>query len=762
GADRLDVTVAAVAASAAQSTLAVSPTTVAAGGTATATVTVKDAYGNVITNATSSAFSASTSGGSLGAFNCTLGVCTATYTAPILAGAKTISATIGGTDIGNSPATVTVTAGAAARFVIFGAATQNAGASQNITIRALDANGNVATGYTGAKNLTFSGASASPAGNDPTASATAFGTTTSVTFTAGEATGVALVLFKAETAVIAATDGSVSATGADRLDVTVAAVAASAAQSTLAVSPTSVAAGGTATATVTVRDAYGNVITNATSSAFSASTSGGSLGAFNCTLGVCTATYTAPILAGAKTISATIGGTDIGNSPATVTVTAGAAARFVILGAATQVAGASQNITIRALDANGNIATSYTGAKTLTFSGASVSANSNAPTIGSTAFGTGTSVTFASGEATLVAMTLYTAETAVIATTDGSVSATSTDRLTVTVSADNASPVVTDITAAPTSIVANGTSESTLSITLKDAYGNATASVASPGTVVLVKSAGTGTLLGSLTNAGGGVYTQQVQSPAAAGSGTFAATLNGTQTTNTATVTYESAGGVLSRVVCTTSQPAGQSAASSTTVNLCSNATAGDLEIVTLALDGTDDLSAPASGGADGTWVKIASTLQTTGSGGNKPMLLILYARRYAAGLNRVVTFTAGTNHKWSVDMVTLQSSGVALPSAADVSVANNSTGAALSIASPFTATADNTVLYHVFANSGTGATATITPNTSLTTLGTNNTGGTSSLSFLEIVANTVTAPTRSFTSSVSANTVLIRLVVRP
>ena len=53
-------------------------------------------------------------------------------------------------------------------------------------------------------------------------------------------------------------------------------------------------------------------------------------------------------------------------------------------------------------------------------------------------------------------------------------------------------------------------------------------------------------------------------------------------------------------------------------------------------------------------------------------------------------------------------------------------------------------------------------PSTSLTTLGTNNTGGTSSLSFLEILANTVTAPTRSFTSSVSANSVLIRLVVRP
>jgi hypothetical protein len=186
----------------------------------------------------------------------------------------------------------------------------------------------------------------------------------------------------------------------------------------------------------------------------------------------------------------------------------------------------------------------------------------------------------------------------------------------------------------------------------------------------------------------------------------------------------------------------------------------GDLEIVTLALDGVDDVVAPTAP-TDGNWVKISSTLQSSGSGGNKAMLLVLYARRYAAGNSRSVTFTAATNHKWSVDMVTFVSSGTAVPSGTDIVVGQNTTGAGLSTPG-LTAGADNTVLYYVMANSLTGNLATPTPN-GLTVLANNNTGGTSSASFMELLATSGdVAPVRTWVNTKTANTVIVQLLVRP
>jgi hypothetical protein len=381
------------------------------------------------------------------------------------------------------------------------------------------------------------------------------------------------------------------------------------------------------------------------------------------------------------------------------------------------------------------------------------------PSINTVSFGTGTAVTFTNGVATAT-LQLFAEETAVIATTDATISASGTDRLTVVVTADNASPVVSDLQASPATITADGVTTSVLTLQLKDAYGNPTANVASPGTVVLTQSAGTGTLLADFTNAGGGVYTQTVQSAATAGSGTFNVQLNGVVGTQAAVVTYVAAGGPLSRLVCTLSQAAAQSAASNTTVTLCSNTAVGDLEIVTLALDGVDDVSAP-TGVNDGTWVKISSTIQSSGSGGNKSMLLVLYARRYAAGNTRSVTFTAATQHKWSVDMVTFVSSGTSVPSGGDIVVSQNTSGSGLTTPG-LTAAAANTVVYYVMGNSLTGNLATPTPN-GLTLLANNNTGGTSSASYMELLVNAAdVAPARTWTNTKTANTVLLQLLVRP
>jgi hypothetical protein len=102
------VAVIASVAAASKSTLAVNATTIAVSGTATVTVVVKDQFGNVVDTATPAAFVLTPTNGTLGAVTCTLGSCTATFT-PTAAGAASISAKIGGTEILFSPIALTIT-----------------------------------------------------------------------------------------------------------------------------------------------------------------------------------------------------------------------------------------------------------------------------------------------------------------------------------------------------------------------------------------------------------------------------------------------------------------------------------------------------------------------------------------------------------------------------------------------------------------------------------------------------------------------------
>jgi hypothetical protein len=125
------------------------------------------------------------------------------------------------------------------------------------------------------------------------------------------------------------------------------------------------------------------------------------------------------------------------------------------------------------------------------------------------------------------------------------------------------------------------------------------------------------------------------------------------------------------------------------------------------------------------------------------------------------VTFTAATQHKWSVDMVTFVSSGTGVPSGGDIVVSQNTSGTGLTTPG-LTAADANTVLYYVMGNSLTGNLATPTPD-GLTLLANNNTGGTSSASYMELLANAAdVAPARTWTNTKTANTVLLQLLVRP
>ena len=187
-----------------------------------------------------------------------------------------------------------------------------------------------------------------------------------------------------------------------------------------------------------------------------------------------------------------------------VTVANGSAPKFVITGSGTQTSGTTQNLTIQATDISNNPIPEYTGDHSLIFSGASSSTSPvTSPTVKNStgsaiAFGTATTITFISGRATVASgnngtMTLYKAETANIVATQGSITTTGSDRLTVTVSADAAIKLA--ITNIATQTAGTGFS---IEVTSQDANGNA-ANVTSATGISLSQASGTGTLGGTLT-----------------------------------------------------------------------------------------------------------------------------------------------------------------------------------------------------------------------------------------------------------------------
>ncbi len=162
--------------------------------------------------------------------------------------------------------------------------TPSAGVADNLTLSALDAYGNTASGYSGSHKLTFSGASSSPAGNAPTVAnssgtAIAFGSATALSFSAGVASvsgtsnGV-MKLYRAAAASISVSDGSISSGSALAVTVGVGSAASlSLANVTLSAGSVGVPCAltctvtglgneGTIKANIGVADGWGNLVSN--------------------------------------------------------------------------------------------------------------------------------------------------------------------------------------------------------------------------------------------------------------------------------------------------------------------------------------------------------------------------------------------------------------------------------------------------------------------------------------------------------------------
>jgi autotransporter-associated beta strand protein len=192
---------------------------------------------------------------------------------------------------------------------------QTAGTAFNITLTAVDSGNNIDTTFSGSQTVSYSGPGNAPGGATPTY-------TTTVTFTGGQATGVATTLTKAETTTITASISGLTGVASSSLQVN--AGAANAAHSTVSPATASISANGASTQVITVqaRDVNNNNLTSGGATVVISKSSGTGTVVSNATDnsdGTYTAMVQAPTAAGSGTFAATLGGVAVGTSVITYT-----------------------------------------------------------------------------------------------------------------------------------------------------------------------------------------------------------------------------------------------------------------------------------------------------------------------------------------------------------------------------------------------------------------------------------------------------------
>ncbi len=284
----------------------------------------------------------------------------------------------------------------------------------------------------------------------------------------------------------------------------------------VSLSPTSIAANGTSTTTATAT--VTNDTTGGDTVAFSATDGDAVSGTTDNMNGTYAATITSSTTAGNPV---TITATDSSETPnlvatAALTQTGPAATVTVALNPTSIVANGTTTTTATATvkDAAGNLLPNETVAFKSSDTSDKVSTTTNA--------GSGTYT------ATITSST--TAGSPIITATDGTVSGTAT--LTQTVDP----PATVTVALSPTSIIANGTSTTTATATVKDAGG-----LLLPNETVTFKSSDAGDKVSTTTNAGSGTYTATITSSTTVGTPTITATDGTVSGTATLTQTVGSA-----------------------------------------------------------------------------------------------------------------------------------------------------------------------------------------------------------------------------
>ncbi len=315
--------------------------------------------------------------------------------------------------------TLVVKAASADAFSLPTPSEQTAGSAFNVKLTATDEWGNTATSYAGKAKLVWSGPSSSPTGKAPSYPAT-------VTFTAGVGTASSIKLYDAQSTTLTATEGTIEGTSGSFV-VTPAATTKKFAVQT----PSEREAGVPFNVTLTATDEWGNETAGYAGSKTlvwsgpSSSPSGqapsypGTATTVTFTAGEGTASSITLYDAQSTTLKATEG--TIEGTSGSFVVNAASADSFTVPTPSERTAGTAFNVKLTATDEWGNTAKSYTGSKTLTWSGPASSPGGAAPEYPTSA----TTVTFTEGVGTASSIKLFDAQSTTLAATDGTTEGTS-------------------------------------------------------------------------------------------------------------------------------------------------------------------------------------------------------------------------------------------------------------------------------------------------------------------------------------------------
>ena len=284
----------------------------------------------------------------------------------------------------------------------------------------------------------------------------------------------------------------------------------------ISASPTTLVANGVTTSTITVqaKDANGNDLTTSGGAVTLHPTIGTIGPVTNNNNGTYTATFTSSTATGTSIVTGTIGGNAITTTPSTtIALTAGpVSATMTTISASptTLVANgvATSTVTVQAKDTYGN---------DLSGSGGAVTLHPTVGTIGTiTDNGNGTyTATFTSATAT--------GDSFITGTIGGNAI---TGSASVSLTPGTVSAARTAISTSPTTLVANGSTQSTVTVQAKDANGNDLTT--SGGAVTLHPTLGT---IGTVINNNDGTYTATFTSSTTAGMSTITGTIGGTAMT---------------------------------------------------------------------------------------------------------------------------------------------------------------------------------------------------------------------------------------
>ena len=496
-------------ADATQSTITSAPTSIVANGVATSTISVQliDGNGNNLTIGGDTVGLATTLG-SLGSVTDNgNGTYTATLTSVTSTGTATVTGTVNAAAIIDN-ATVDFVPGPADRTASTISAapisiTADGVSTSTITVQLKDANGNDLTsgGDTVALFSTLGSLGSVTDNSDGTHTATLTASTTAGTAIVTGSLNAAAII---DSAVVGFVPGPADET-----------------QSTISAAPESIVADGVTTSTVTVqlKDANGNDLT-AGGDTVALFTTLGSLGSVTDNSdGTYTATLTSITSTGTATVTGTVNAAAITDN-ATVDFVPGPADRATstisaVPGSIVADGVTTSTITVQLKDSNGN---------DLTSGGDTVALFTTLGSLGSVTD---------NGDGTYTA-SLTSSTTAGTAIVTGSLNATAIiDNAVVSFIPGPADATQSTITAAPTSIVANGVTTSTITVQLKDANGNDLTSGGD--TVGLATTLGS---LGSVTDNSDGTYTATLTSGTVTGSATVTGTVNAAAITDNAVVSF--------------------------------------------------------------------------------------------------------------------------------------------------------------------------------------------------------------------------------